>query len=190
MGCGGPGTSCETGADRGEPPIVNQERAREMTPSPRNPQQRKQDTLDRLSRDVDAWIATADPRSGIPYMVPLSFLWDGATLLISTPAGSPTGRNLQATGRVRLGIGLTRDVVIIEGTAEAAAADEIPGEVGDAFAAKTGFDPRRLDTPYLYFRIRPERMQAWREVDELEGRELMRDGRWIVPDTADNSSST
>jgi hypothetical protein len=37
--------------------------------------------------------------------VPLSFLWDGATLLIATPAASPTSRNLQATGKVRLGVG-------------------------------------------------------------------------------------
>jgi hypothetical protein len=82
---------------------------------------------------------------------------------------------------VRLGIGPTRDVVLVEGTARALAATEVPEEVGDAFAAKTGFDPRRLATTYLYFRIRPQRLQAWREENELEGRELMRGGRWIVP---------
>jgi hypothetical protein len=55
-------------------------------------------------------------------------------------------------------------------------------EVGDAFAAKTGFDPRRLRDPYLYFRIQPRRLQAWREANELTGRELMRGGDWLVPD--------
>jgi hypothetical protein len=113
--------------------------------------------------------------------VPLSFLWDGATLLVATPSSSPTGRNLRASGKVRLGLGPTRDVVLVEGTVQAvAAADEIPAEVGDAFAAKTGFDPRELTTPYTYFRIRPGRLQAWREANELEGRELMRGGRWVV----------
>jgi hypothetical protein len=73
-------------------------------------------------------------------------------------------------------------VVLIEGAVETVAAAELPGEVGDAFAAKTGFDPRRLRDPYLYFRIRPRRIQAWREVNELEGRELLRGGRWLVPD--------
>jgi hypothetical protein len=29
-------------------------------PPPRPPEQRKQDTLARISRDVDAWVATAD----------------------------------------------------------------------------------------------------------------------------------
>ena len=76
-----------------------------MTPPPRSPRQRRQDTLERLERDVDAWVATADAAGGTPYLVPLSFLWDGASLLIATPSASPTGRNLEATGRVRLGIG-------------------------------------------------------------------------------------
>jgi nitroimidazol reductase NimA-like FMN-containing flavoprotein (pyridoxamine 5'-phosphate oxidase superfamily) len=152
-----------------------------MTPPPRNPQQRRRDALARLEQDVDAWVATADG-GGTPHLVPLSFLWDGDTLLLATPASSPTGRNLQAGGRVRLGVGPTRDLVLIEGTARAVPAAEVSEQVGDAFAAKTGFDPRRLATTYLYFRVHPHRLQAWREADELEGRELMRGGRWTVPE--------
>jgi hypothetical protein len=150
-----------------------------MTPPPRSRRQRRQDALRRLERDVDAWVATADPAGGTPYLVPLSFLWDGSTLLLATPASSPTGRNLQSTATVRLGIGPTRDLVLIEGTTQALTAGELPAEVGDAFAAKTGFDPRRLAGPYLYFRVQPRRLQAWREADELPGRELMREGRWL-----------
>jgi hypothetical protein len=151
-----------------------------MTPPPRPPQQRRQDTLDRLERDVDAWVATADAASGTPYLVPLSFLWDGGSLLIATPSSSPTGRNLQATGKARVGIGPTRDLVLIEGTVgEILAAAEVPDEVGDAFAAKSGFDPRQL-TGYSYFRIHPQRLQAWREANELKDRELMSGGQWRV----------
>jgi hypothetical protein len=154
-----------------------------MTPPPRSRQQRRQDTLRRLEHDTDAWVATADAGGGTPYLVPLSFLWDGASLLIATPASSPTSRNLQATGKVRLGIGPTRDLVLIEGTVqEVTAPTEIPREVGDAFAVKAGFDPRELTGAYLYFRIGPRRLQAWREVNELEDRELMRGGQWVVPD--------
>ena len=153
-----------------------------MTAPPRTPQRRKQDSLRRLEHDVDAWVATADPVSGSPYLVPLSFLWDGRHLLVATPSASPTSRNLQATGKVRLGVGPTRDLVLVEGTVEALPAGEVPGEVGDAFAAKAGFDPRELSTPYLYFRVTPRRVQAWREVNELEGRDLMRGGRWVVAD--------
>ena len=150
-----------------------------MTQPPRSGQQRKQDTLRRLERDVDAWIATAS-LDGTPYLVPLSFLWDGATILISTPVASPTSRNLQAAGKVRVGVGPTRDLVLIEGTVDALEDSEISDELGDAFADKTGFDPRQLMTPYCYFRIHPQRIQAWREANELDGRELMRDRRWLV----------
>ncbi|MHB9855287.1 pyridoxamine 5'-phosphate oxidase family protein [Streptomyces krungchingensis] len=153
-----------------------------MNPPARTAKQRKQDTLDRLENDVDAWVSTADGEGGTPYLVPLSYLWDGRTLLVATPAESPTGRNLRATGRTRLGIGATRDVVLVEGTVTAREAAELPDGVGDAFARKTGFDPRELTTRYLYFTVTPQRVQAWREVEELAGRDLMRDGEWLVTD--------
>ena len=51
---------------------------------------------------------------------------------------------------------------------------------GDRFVAHTGFDPRAPATPYRWFRLSPRRIQAWREVNELPDRELMRDGRWLV----------
>ncbi|WP_405780035.1 pyridoxamine 5'-phosphate oxidase family protein [Streptomyces sp. NBC_01378] len=148
-------------------------------PPARTAKRRKQDTLDRLERDEDVWVATADGENATPYLVPLSFLWDGATLLLATPAASSTGRNLRATGRVRLGVGPTRDVVMIEGTAQTLTAAELPQSVGDAFAEKTGFDPRTLTSEYLYFRVTPRRVQAWREANELAGRDLMREGEWV-----------
>ena len=151
-------------------------------PSARTRKQRKADSLRALEREVDAWVATADPASGTPYLIPLSFLWDGESLLISTPTASPTSRNLHAAGKVRVGIGPTRDLILIEGTSSPLTGDEITPELGDAFAAKAGFDPRLLSTPYTYFRIAPQRLQAWREANELHDRELMRDGTWLVPD--------
>src|SRR5262245_9025251 len=60
---------------------------------PRSQQQRKQDTLGRLETDADVWIATADT-AGDAYLVPLSFLWDGTGVIVSTPRSSTTGRNL------------------------------------------------------------------------------------------------
>ncbi|SEG97165.1 Nitroimidazol reductase NimA, pyridoxamine 5'-phosphate oxidase superfamily [Nonomuraea solani] len=148
-------------------------------PAPRTPEQRRQDTLERLEHDVDVWVATAG-EGGEPYMVPLSFLWDGSVLLIATASASVTARNLLANGRARIGVGLVRDVVLIDGTAQATPAGDIPAEVGDAFAAKTGFDPREESGSYHYFRVTPRRLQAWREVEELAGRDLIRDGEWTV----------
>jgi Pyridoxamine 5'-phosphate oxidase len=147
--------------------------------SPRSGAERRRDTEHRLSHDVDLWVASASA-DGAPYLVPLSFDWDGEVLLLSTPADSPTGRNLAANRTARLGLGLTRDVSIIDGEVEVLAIDDLPQERGDRFATRTGFDPRALTTTYCWFRVTPRRIQAWREVDELRDRELMRDGRWLV----------
>jgi Pyridoxamine 5'-phosphate oxidase len=145
---------------------------------PRPLRQRKQDTLARLRNDVDAWVATADS-DGIAYLVPLSFLWDGETLTVATPESSRTGRNLRSGGRARLGIGPTRDAVLVDGTVEVFTAETVPADLASAFADKL-WDPRNETIPYSYFRITPHRIQAWREANELRGRELMRDGKWLV----------
>ena len=147
--------------------------------TPRSRAQRRRDTEQRLNHDVDLWVASASA-DGTPYLVPLSFDWDGEALLLATPADSPTGRNLAATRTVRLGLGETRDVVMVDGEVEVLAIGALSREQGDRFAARTGFDPRALTTPYRWFRISPRRIQAWREADELPGRELMRDGYWVV----------
>jgi hypothetical protein len=112
--------------------------------------------------------------------VPLSFDWDGEALLLATPSNSPTGRNLAATRTARLGLGQTRDVTMIDGEVEVIEVDALPRERGDRFAERTGFDPRAEDVRYRWFRVSPRRIQAWREVDELPERELMRDGRWLA----------
>jgi hypothetical protein len=150
----------------------------EMGPEPRDRAQRRHDTGQRLANDVDVWVATASAE-GAPYLVPLSFDWDGEALLIATPVDSPTGRNLVATRAVRIGLGLTRDVTMIDGAVEVLEMGALPQAQGDRFAARTGFDPRALAS-YRWFRVTPRRIQAWREVDELADRELMRDGRWLV----------
>jgi hypothetical protein len=150
-----------------------------MSADPRTRLQRRRDTEHRLTHDIDVWVASASA-DGAPYLVPLSFDWDGEALLVATPTDSPTGRNLAATRSVRLGLGDTRDASMIDGEVEALDIDALPQQVGDRFAARAGFDPRTLATPYRWFRISPRRIQAWREVNELPNRELMRDGRWLA----------
>ena len=115
---------------------------------------------------------------GAPYLVPLSFDWDGEALILATPTDSPTGRNMAAGRTVRVGLGETRDVAMIEGPVEVLPIDALPPEQGDRFAARTGFDPRE-QSGYSWFRVTPRRIQAWREANEIAGRELMRDGHWL-----------
>ena len=146
---------------------------------PRSHAQRRRDTERRLTHDVDVWVASASADRA-PYLVPLSFDWDGEGLLVATPTDSPTGRNLAATRAVRLGLGHTRDVSMIEGDVDVLEIDALPPERGDRFVAHAGFDPRAQATQYRWFRITPRRVQAWREVNELPDRELMRDGHWLA----------
>ncbi|WP_028049254.1 pyridoxamine 5'-phosphate oxidase family protein [Cellulomonas sp. URHD0024] len=145
---------------------------------PRSTETRRQDALYRLGHEVDAWVATTDTDTGDPRLTPLSFLWHDDALLFATTTSSPTGRNLAANEVVQAGIGLTRDVVLVLGTVGMVAVDAIDRSLGDGFAAKAGFDPRRHAEAYAYFRVTPRSIQAWREEDELAGRWLMRGGTW------------
>jgi nitroimidazol reductase NimA-like FMN-containing flavoprotein (pyridoxamine 5'-phosphate oxidase superfamily) len=75
---------------------------------------RVRDTLRRLTHDVDCWVATAGFEGGAsPYLVPLSFLWDDGALVLATVDDSPTGRNLVRSRVARIGVGVTRDVVLL-----------------------------------------------------------------------------
>ena len=146
---------------------------------PRSRAQRRRDSEHRLAHDVDVWVASASA-DGQAHLVPLSFDWDGEALLLATAAGSPTGRNLAANRTARLGLGHTRDVTMIEGDVEVLDIDALSAERGDRFTDHTGFDPRAEGTAYCWFRIVPRRIQAWREVNEMPSRELMRDGQWVA----------
>ena len=100
-------------------------------------------------------------------------------LLVATPLGSPTGRDLAAARTARLALGHTRDVSMIEGAVEVLEWTRCrrSGETGSPCAPGS---TRVADHPYRWFQISPRRIQAWREVDELPDRELMRNGRWLV----------
>jgi hypothetical protein len=144
----------------------------------RSPEQRKRDTLALLEREVDVWVASASA-DGEAMLLPLSFVWDGRRLTVSTPLASKTGRNLIRAGVARVALGTTRDVVLIDGTLEVIRLGTEP-ELEEAHAQATEFDPRTLADEYVYLRLTPQRIQAWREVNELAGRHVMRDGAWVV----------
>jgi hypothetical protein len=146
--------------------------------SPRSPEQRKLDTLERLRNDVDLWVASAGPGGGA-YLIPLSFYWNESTLTMATPRASRTAQNLIGAGTARVALGPTRDVVIVEGRVECVAIG-LDVDLENAHARATGFDPRTLASEYVYLRLTPQRIQAWREANELAGRDVMRDGLWLA----------
>jgi hypothetical protein len=139
--------------------------------------QRRVDTLAKLNREVDLWVASADD-AGAAYLVPLSYYWDGEALTIATPRASRTATNLVRAGWARVALGPTRDVVIVEGPVQAIPIGADTTLEG-AHARATGFDPRKLAEEYVYLRVTPHNIQAWREANELENRQLMRHGEWL-----------
>ena len=145
--------------------------------SARSRSQRRNDTLAKLRTDVDLWVASADETGGA-YLVPLSYYWNDSTLTVATPRASRTATNLVRAGWARVALGTTRDVVIIEGPVETIPIGTDSG-LEEAHAQATGFDPRTLADEYVYLRITPDSIQAWREANELAGRQLMRGGEWL-----------
>lgn len=146
----------------------------------RSREQRKQDVLARLRQDDDAWVGTAS-RKGVPTLVPLSFSWDDDTgvLVMCTRRTNPTAVNVTPAGPIRVTVGHTRDVVLIEGDARVVEGKDLPPALGDAFAAKLSWDPRK-GSRWVFLLITPRTLRAWREENELLGRDLMADGVWLV----------
>lgn len=152
-----------------------------MAAPPRTAEERRADTNLKLeAQGADVWVATASS-SGVEHLVPLSYAWDGDAIILAAMPTSPTVRNVQAAGRARLGFGPTRDVVLVDATLDrvTAATDALPA-TADRYAEQSGWDPRRESDPYVFVFLRPRRIQAWREANELDGKTIMRDGVWRV----------
>lgn len=152
-----------------------------MTEQPRDPRTRKADTLAKLRAPAaDAWVASA--ADGAAHLVPLSLAWLADRAVLALDETSLTARNVAAAGGARLGLGPTRDVVIVDAVLERTVpVAGAPPELADGYAAQADWDPRTdAGDGYVYLVLRPVRIQAWREANELAGRTLMRDGAWLV----------
>jgi hypothetical protein len=89
--------------------------------------------------------------------------------------------NIVQHRRARLGLGQTRDVVMIDAALDRAVdATNVRPDFADRYVEQAGWDPRAARGSYSYLVLRPERIQACREANELAGRTLMRDGSWLV----------
>jgi hypothetical protein len=151
-----------------------------MTAQPRSGAERKADTITKFEAEgADVWVATASAE-GVAHLVPLSYAWDGTHLILATEPQLLTVRNIAASGRARLGFGPTRDVVIVDAELDGKIdVNEAPEAMGDLYAHQSQWDPRREKVPFVYLLLRLQRVQAWRESDELDRRTLMRHGAWL-----------
>lgn len=135
------------------------------------------DARAKLESEVDLWVASASA-NGDAYLLPLSYYWDGTTLTMATPTTTRTARNLRRAGWARLGLGPTRDVVIVEGLVIEIAV-EADDPLAEAHARAAGFDARR-SPGYVFFQLRPQRILAWRNPAEADAGPIMLNGEWLA----------
>lgn len=147
-------------------------------PPPRSRSERLRHTRKLLETEVDVWLASASDSA--PYLVPLSLAWLDERVVVAIDASSRTAKNLQATSTARLAVGGSRDVVMIDAKLEHVEPVSAGTELGERYAQRADWDPRQATNgDYVFVVLRPERIQAWRESNEIPGRLLMRDGQWL-----------
>ena len=152
---------------------------------PRSGAERKTDTLAKLqARGIDVWVASASLSShdlARAHLVPLSLAWIDERIVIALESNSRTARNIIKHGVARLALGPTRDVVIIDTDLDQTInLDDAPATLAERYADQADWDPRTAGGHYVFLVLRPERIQAWREANELAGRTLMRAGSWVL----------
>jgi nitroimidazol reductase NimA-like FMN-containing flavoprotein (pyridoxamine 5'-phosphate oxidase superfamily) len=145
---------------------------------PRTTAERRRDVLAHLTGDIDLWLATASA-DGEAHLVPLSFVWHGERIVMSTHRASRTAANLRDRPRARAALGGLRDVVLVTGPVRIADAAALADGATAAFAEHVGWDPAP-DPDYLWLELAPRRILAWREENELAGRTVMRSGGWVT----------
>jgi hypothetical protein len=70
--------------------------------------------------------------------------------------------------------------VIDAAVADSVKVHEADPELAGGFKSAVGWDPRDINGDWVFFRLTPARIQAYRGYDELEGRDVMLVGRWLA----------
>ena len=152
--------------------------------APRDAHERKADTLAKLrARHADVWVASASLEGAQPvaHLIPLSLAWIDECVVVAAPIQQQTARNLAEHGKARLALGPTRDAVIIDAVLDRmVGVADAPADFAERYAEQADWDPRTAGAAYAYLVLRPQRIQAWREENELAGRTLMRAGKWLI----------
>jgi pyridoxamine 5'-phosphate oxidase-like protein len=144
----------------------------------RTGEERKRDVMAVLEGQGQMWLATS--RDGRPHAIGVSAWWDGADLVVATVGSSLTARNLRDAQAGTLIAGSPDDAVVIDVQLVESMPAQDADEVATGFSSAMGWDPRDVGEGWDFFRLRPSRIQAFRGYDEIEGRDVMRQGRWLA----------
>jgi hypothetical protein len=104
---------------------------------------------------VDVWVATAAVNAAgraSSYLVPLSLAWIDERVVLATEADSVTARNIIGQRHARLGLGPTRDVVMIDAELEQVyGLDEVPAGLAQRYTRHADWDPRESGDRMRFF---------------------------------------
>jgi hypothetical protein len=139
---------------------------------------RKKDVLAALEEQGHYWLVTAEV-GGRPHVIGVSGWWDASQIVVTTLGSSRTARNMAMNPQVKLAHGDPADAIVIEAQLIESIAVEDSLELATGFKAAMGWDPREMGG-WMFFRLRPTRIQAFRGYDEIEGRDVMLRSRWVV----------
>lgn len=145
----------------------------------RSASERKAHALARLERDPSVWLATASPGSGV-HAVPLSMAWIDGSVVVATPSSTKTARNAASSPHVRACLDGTGDVVIVDGVAETINLGSVDDRLIASYVERVGWDPREQSDGWSLILVRPDRVQVWNSVGEIDGRDVMIGGRWVA----------
>jgi hypothetical protein len=142
--------------------------------------ERKADVLEALAKNFDMWVATADP-TGRPRLIAASGWWDGTRIVMATQGASRTAQNLAQNPIAQVAVGTQEDAIMVTARLEDSyPAKQAPAEVAEGFEKSAGWDPREEGEGWVFYRFRPERIQAYRGYGELQGRDVMKGSRWLA----------
>lgn len=144
----------------------------------RGAEERKRDVLAVLERHGHMWLTTA--HEGRPHAIGVSALWDGVDLLVTTAGTSRTAQNLRESRVAALLAGTPDDAVVIHADLVESMPAAGAEDVARRWVEVMGWDPRETGEGWHFFRLHPNRVQAFRGYDDIGGREVMRGGRWLA----------
>lgn len=139
---------------------------------------RKKDVLAALEGQGHYWLVTAEV-GGRPHVIGVSGWWNDGQIVVTTLGSSRTARNMAMNPQVKLAHGDPADAIVIEAQMIDSVAVEDSTELASGFKAAMGWDPREMGG-WMFFRLRPTRIQAFRGYDEIGGRDVMLRSRWVV----------
>lgn len=139
---------------------------------------RKRDVIAVLEKQGHYWLATAEI-GGRPHVIGVSGWWDGDQVVVTTLGTSRTARNMAMNPQITLAHGDPADAVVIEAQVIDSSPVEDSVELAGGFQAAMGWDPREM-AGWVFYRLRPTRIQAFQGYDEIEDRDVMLRSRWLA----------